>query len=682
MKPQPTLLLLLLLPTGVVPAAAQDSADRIRLNQIGFYPQAPKVAVVIDAEAGPFHVVREATGDTVYSGTLGPARSWALSDEMVRRADFSALRTPGAYALVVPGVGTSYAFAVDAAVHRPIATAALKGYYYQRASVALAEQYAGAWARAAGHPDDAVRVHPSAATAERPAGTILAAPRGWYDAGDYNKYVVNSGISTYTLLALYEHYPAFAAGLETNIPESGDAVPDVLDEALWNLRWMLAMQDPNDGGVYHKLTHANFQGFVMPNQATALRYVVQKGTAATLDFAAVMAQAARLFADEAAAFPGLADSMRAAALEAWRWARRNPTVAYNQGALNQQYDPDVVTGAYGDGNFSDEFAWAAAELYVTTGADSFLIAASPLDADPGVPWWGGVRTLGWYTLLHHRTQAAAVDTAAMKRRYLAFADGLANTATQTPYGTVMGRAANDFVWGSNAVAGNQAMALLQAFRLSADSTYLWAALSNLDYLLGRNATGFSFVTGHGAFTPMHPHHRPSEADGIAAPVPGLLAGGPNPGQQDRCTYASDLPARSYLDDVCSYASNEIAINWNAPLVYLAAAVEAALANPAAPTTREPVDMGAASPVRLLPPYPNPARTETTLAFELDETARETHLEAFDVLGRRVAAWTLPPASTGRQRLAWQMDGLPDGLYVVRLRTGAQKRWQKVLKVGR
>ncbi len=582
MNPCCLLLTLLLILPGL--ASAQDSANlQIRLNQIGFYPDAPKQAVVVDAPAGAFYVISPDGADTLFTGVLDEARHWDASDETVRRADFSALRQPGIYILAVPGIGASYPFTIGPEVHRPVATAALKGFYYQRVSTPLLQTHAGGWAREAGHPDDRVLVHPSAATAERPAGTTLAAPRGWYDAGDYNKYIVNSGISTYTLLALYEHYPEFAARLETNIPERGNAVPDVLDEALWNLRWMLSMQDPNDGGVYHKLTNPNFDGMVMPHSATAPRYVVQKGTAAALDFAAVMAQAARIFENYPEAFPNLADTMRAAALDAWRWARIHPRVAYNQDALNQSYDPDIVTGAYDDANFDDEFAWAAAELSVTTGSDSFLTVASPMAEDPGVPAWPDVRGLGWYTLLDHRQQlTSAVDTTTLKRRYLSFADRLVEGREQVPYGTVMGYDASQFVWGSSAVAANQGMALLQAFRLTADSTYLWAALSNLDYLLGRNATGYSFVTGYGSRTPMHPHHRPSEADGINAPVPGLLAGGPNPGRQDGCTYASSLPARSYTDAVCSYASNEIAINWNAPLVYLAGAIEAELAVPAAP----------------------------------------------------------------------------------------------------
>ncbi len=675
MKYQGLLLGMMLLGTSF----SANAQDQIHLNQIGFYPNAPKEAVVVEAEAGPFYVLRVTSGDTVYTGTLGEAQTWQDAGERVRVASFTAVDTQGRFVLDVPGVGQSYPFTVNPAVHRAVAAAALKGYYFQRMSASLNPRQAGAWARSLGHPDDAVLVHASAASAERPEGTLISAPRGWYDAGDFNKYIVNSGITTYTLLALYEHYPTFMQALNTGILESRDDVPDLLNETFWNLSWMLAMQDPNDGGVYHKLTHANFQGVIMPHQATAPRYVVQKSTAAALNFAAVMAQAARIYADFPTAFPGLADSMRTAALDAWGWARQNRNVTYNQNALNQQYDPDINTGGYDVPGYADEFAWAAAELFLTTRADSFLTIASPLNTSPDVPSWGGVRTLGWYSLLHHRKQAAAVaDTASMKRRFLAFADQLAASRTQAPYRIVMGRRTNDFVWGSNAVAANQAMALMQAYRISADTTYLWAALSNLDYILGRNATGFSFVTGYGAHTPMHPHHRQSEADAVDAPVPGLLAGGPNPNQQDRCTYPSDLPARSYVDDWCSYASNEIAINWNAPLVYLAAAIEAEM-EARANTTDVESDMGTVLPTRFLPPYPNPSADRVTLAFELAAPA-EIRLDAVDVMGRRVASWMPRPYGAGTHRLAWAMHSLADGLYVVRLTSGAQVQSYSVLKV--
>src|SRR5687768_1893330 len=291
-------------------AQATAPAAGVRLSQIGFLPAAPKVAVVVGAKGSTFAVVGAERGDTVLRGTLTAPKSWALSGENdIRRADFSRLTRPGRYRLVVPGVAAPQAFEIGSTQLRALAVATLKGFYYQRTAIPLEAKHAGRWARAAGHPDTSVLVHPSAASAIRPAGTRISSPLGWYDAGDYNKYVVNSGISTYSLLLLAEQYPQYASALRTNIPESGNPLPDVLDEALFNVRWMLTMQDPADGGVYHKLTNAAFDGFVEPHAATAPRYVVQKSTAATLDFAAVMAQAARVARDYPRELPGLADSL-------------------------------------------------------------------------------------------------------------------------------------------------------------------------------------------------------------------------------------------------------------------------------------------------------------------------------------------------------------------------------------
>ena len=560
-------------------AGAQGTAPvaRIRLSQIGFLPAAPKVAVVVGASEPTFAVVGAERGDTVLRGALTAPKSWALSGEDdVRRADFSRLTRPGRYRLVVPGVAESEPFEIGTANLRALAVATLRGFYYQRTAIPLEAKHAGRWARAAGHPDTSVLVHPSAASATRPAGTRISSPLGWYDAGDYNKYVVNSGISTYSLLLLAEQYPQYASALRTDIPESGNPLPDVLDEALFNVRWMLTMQDPADGGVYHKLTNAAFDGFVEPHAATAPRYVVQKSTAATLDFAAVMAQASRVARNYPRELPGLADSLGSAALAAWRWARQHPDSLYDQGRLNATTTPQIQTGAYGDRRVGDELRWAAAELFLTTRQDSFLVAVPATGADSAdVPTWSSVGTLGLISLMTHlRELPNAAYAAVIYRPLVGLAESLRDVADTTAYGVAMGRRA-DFVWGSNAVAANQGLVLVQAYRLTRDTSFLRAAVANLDYLMGRNPTGYSFVTGIGVKTPMFPHHRPSGADTVVAPVPGLLVGGPNPSQQDRCAgYPSSLPALSFVDVQCSYASNEIAINWNAPIAYLSAAIDA------------------------------------------------------------------------------------------------------------
>jgi endoglucanase len=555
------------------PAPQAGDASPIRLNQVGYLPDANKLGVLGLAPggtAGDGFRIENDKGKVVLQGQLQPARDWAPAGQLARIADFSALRKPGRYRLLVDGVAASDPFVVGRQAYLPVVGAALKAYYYNRASTALPAAYAGIYARAAGHPDTQVLVHASAASPQRPAGSTISAPKGWYDAGDYNKYIVNAGISTYTLLSAYEHYPALFRDLRVGIPDEANGAPDILQEAWWNLQWMLAMQDPADGGVYHKLTNQQFDGVVMPAQAQQPRYVVMKGTAATLDFAAVMAAASRIYAPFEAQYPGQSARMLAAARAAWAWAQQHPDVVYKQ-------PDDIHTGGYDDAELDDEFAWAAAELYVATGEGAFYQASVARNVPASVPSWGSVGGLAWMTLAQHRDRLGPdADRARITREINGLATQLATQWQQSPWRVAS--EAGDFHWGSNAVLLNQAMMLLQGYRLSHRREDLDAAQSQLDYVLGRNPLGRSFVTGIGLRPPLHIHHRLSEADGIDAPVPGLLAGGANAGQQDakdcKVAYPSSLPALAYLDDTCSYASNEVAINWNAPLVYVSAALQA------------------------------------------------------------------------------------------------------------
>ena len=556
---------------------AQRIDEHIRLNQLGFYTNAPKIAVVVnDSTTTNFYVLDVTKKDSVYKGKLSAIHHSNNSSLTTRIADFSALNKQGKY-IVVAGTQQSYSFNIEKNVLHDVAVASLKGFYYQRMSMPLDKKYAGKWARAEGHPDTVVYVHGSAASAQRPEGTIISSPGGWYDAGDYNKYIVNSGISVGTLLSAYEDFPAHFNTVKTNIPESYNAMPDVLNETLYNIRWMLTMQDPNDGGVYHKCTNAVFDKMVMPDEATAKRYVVQKSTAATLDFAAVCAQASRIFSNYKKQFPGLSDSCLKAAEYAWQWAQKNPDVLYNQDEMNKHFEPKITTGDYGDGYVSDEFFWAACELYASTKNEKFFtVIRDKLNEKFSLPSWSNVYLLGYYTLIREEKKLPAhkADLDSIKSRLLAFADDYGGHINDDAFVCVIGERKKDFIWGSNSNALNQSIVLINAYFITKNKKYLDAALTNIDYVLGRNATGYCFVTGIGTKSTMHPHHRASVADGIAEPVPGLMAGGPNPGRQDGCHYDFTEPETSYSDSDCAYASNEIAINWNAPLVYVANAFEA------------------------------------------------------------------------------------------------------------
>jgi endoglucanase len=553
------------------PSSHGATADggAIQINQVGFLPGAAKRAAVAPVRANAFAVVDDESGRAVFSGPLGPPTPWTPADADVRLADFSALTRPGRYRLHVDGLPDSPRFVIAADAYAALDAAAIRAYYFNRAGIALESRYAGPYARPAGHPDTHVLVHASAASASRPEGSAISSPGGWYDAGDYNKYIVNSGITVYELLAAYEHFPGFFAHQSVGLPESGNGVPDLLDEVHWNLAWMLTMQDPSDGGVHHKLTNKQFDGIVMPDRATSERYVVGKSTAATLDFAAAMAMASRIYAPYDKAWPGLSARMLAAAKAAWRWAQAHPAEVYRQ-------PPDIHTGEYGDTRLDDEFAWAAAELYIATHDDAYWTALHAAQAPMTVPAWDQVGALGWISLAQHRAELTAVaDRGLIERRIRALAHELLSDAEASPYRLSMRE--SDFGWGSNSTVLNRALVMIQGYRLDGDRRLLDAAQASLDYVLGRNPLGLAMVTGIGTRSPWHPHHRPSMARGEAGPVPGFLVGGPNPGQQDAkgCVqrYASSAPALSYLDADCAFASNEVAINWNAPLVYVAAALQ-------------------------------------------------------------------------------------------------------------
>jgi endoglucanase len=573
----------LLLSSIVSFAQAQQTNEAILLNQIGFYPTTNKIAVVTKPVSNlNFYVTSTNLRDTFFRGQLSDTTKSLHSSTTTRIADFSAFKSMGSYVVVVPGLGLSPVFKIENQLLSDVGKASLKGFYYQRVSMPLDAQYAGKWHRSAGHPDMEVLVHPSAASKERPAGTILSMPGGWYDAGDYNKYIVNSGITMATLLSAYSDNIAYYEKQNLNIPESGNQLPDILDEVLYNLRWMFAMQDPNDGGVYHKCTNASFDGMVMPGITKEPRYAVQKSTAAALDFAAVMAQSARTFASFNKQLPGLSDSCMKAAKTAWGWAMKNPDVIYDQDKLNEKFLPKIVTGAYGDGRLKDEWLWAAAELFSTTSDEQFLKPLQELEKVAMVmPSWNDVGILAFYTLLNYKGEVPSAykdKWEMMRNQILKMADGYTAYAKTSAFKMSMGQKENDFVWGSSSNAANQGILLLFAHRLTGNKIHVEAAMANADYLLGRNATGYCFVTGFGSKSPMHPHHRPSVADGITEPVPGLLVGGPNPYRQDNCVYKYIERETAFTDDDCSYASNEIAINWNAPAVYLFNALDALLKN--------------------------------------------------------------------------------------------------------
>jgi len=559
-------ILLLVAQLGSIQATEAKEPTSIKLNQLGYSPASSKIAVVPAGKVKKFQVIEIDSRDVVLEEQLSPAKLWPYSGEHVQQADFSALTKKGRYFLQVKGHAQSYVFNISDAPFQDVHKAAIKGFYFNRSGMAIDNATGGFHARAGGHNDTLVKVHQSAASKSRPAGSTLSLPKGWYDAGDYGKYVVNSGISTYTLLAAYQHHKDLYKALDLNIVESDNTVPDMIDEIKWNLDWLETMQD-DDGGVYHKLTALKFSAIdVTPENDSSQRYVIGKSVTAALDFAAVLAMASRVFTEFESEFPGVARAYATKAVDAYEWAKANPDALYQQ-------PKDVGTGAYDDESATDEFSWAAAELFLLTQHDRYYDDFKRQQIDPASNLtWSNVGALAYISLAESGenllTKAQYAD---VKNKLIRAAESHYQIYKNSAYGVSISKP--DFVWGSNGDVLNNGLVLMQAYRLTKDEKYRRAAMSTVDYVLGKNATGYSFVTGYGDKTPMNIHHRVSVSDNAELPVPGFLAGGPHTGRQDDCEYDGEYPATTYADTVCSYSTNEIAINWNAPLVYMLGAAQ-------------------------------------------------------------------------------------------------------------
>lgn len=546
---------------------AEAGSVQIKVDQVGYLPDVAKLAVVTGAGT-TFEVKRASDNVVVFKGTLGAASQDEDTGDSVQIADFTKLREAGTYYLDVPGVGRSWTFAIKRDVFSHTYYLAMRAFYGQRCGTAvdLGPEFPG-YTHAACHLKG--EFHPSSGKQGERDNV-----GGWHDAGDYGRYVVNSAISTGTLLWTWEIYGPKVKGIKLNIPESGNGTPDILNETRWNLEWMLKMQD-EDGGAWHKQTSEKFPGFVMPEDDHSTSEVIgtgqapYKSTCATADLAAVAAIAGRAYQPFDAK---VAARNLEAARKAWLWTEKYPNVVFK----NPQ---GVNTGEYGDSNCSDERLWAAAELWRTTGDatyNEYFVKQYPdfrQALDTVAPeGWNDVAVMGlWTYALSRQKGTDAAVVADIKKRTAAAGHAIVEQTRKNPYRVSL--LAKDYVWGSNGVAANYGMELLVANVLAPDAAFVESAQDDLHYLLGRNTFSLSWVTQVGMNPYRHPHHRPSGADKNDEPWPGLLSGGPNAGRQDDALKKLPQglpPAKDYVDEQASYASNEIAINWQAALVFLLA----------------------------------------------------------------------------------------------------------------
>lgn len=582
---------------------AADEAPQpvIRLNQLGFQPGTSKQAVAADPSttALPWSVT-DAGGATVAHGTTRMFGKDEASGDNVHQIDLSSLTKPGEYRLTV-GANTSRPFAIAPDTYGPVARAALNYFYQTRAGTPIEARYAGGkeWARPAGHPHEIVSCFQGADD----SGTLWPGcgaykrdvTGGWYDAGDQGKYVVNGGITLWTLQNLWEveqGLPAasrFTAGRDL-VPNQGKLDP-LLVEARWEMDFLLSMQVPDgthmqlpvgrqpwnakmtlsdvdaSGMAHHKVADAHWTKLPTPPQNdTEPRILYPPSTGATLNLAATAAQCARIWKTVDSAYSA---KCLGAAKRAFDAAVRNPAIFTGN---------FTGSGGYGDGNLTDEFYWAASELLATT-HDSFygdVLRKLRFFADPvQPPNWGGTATLGTITLALTDGALNPEEQAAQRKLIVTAADGFLAEEPRSGYGIPF--AGTNYSWGSNSNLLNRALLLGLAARFTSEAKYRDGMVDVMDYLLGRNPLDQSFISGFGARPMRNPHHRfwaHSLDPHLPGPPPGVVSGGPNNGRPADEVARQIAPCaaamRCWKDHIFAYSLNEVAINWNAPLVWVAA----------------------------------------------------------------------------------------------------------------
>ena len=569
----------------------------VRYNHVGYTPDAAKIFFVNpqeleSANEGPesykFRIVRRLQYDdasAVWEGSLVEGSfehhgACEYTGETLWSGDFSSVSLTGIFSIQIfkrDKTGESLLFETEpfeisnAWLYRQL-LANIKSFYYQRSGVDLTPDFAGKWARPAAHLDDCIGFHPSM----QREGTWNA-HGGWYDAGDYGKYIVNGGVSVATLLLACElvddsvyRNPLYTAihSSEPFVLSDGLKMYSLKEEVRFELEFFLRMQD-TDGGVFFKVTPERWDGFISPSDSDLLqkRLILGKSTTSTLNFAGSLAAASRVYRKSDSAF---AERCLQAAVKAYNWAVSRPFVDWPHNTEG--------SGGYGDEHAEDEFFWARAMLYrelqargeAIDGVSAEGLRPQLLEDMKVIPPksgldWRDTQNFGWIALalqdFDKEFRIYARTTLNMTAREII------DLQRSDAYGVPMRK----FIWGSNGDIANHALTLAIVKRwapsLGGTSLDFWCrALVN--YIYGRNPVDVSFVTGSAWSSPKEPHHRLSHSDGVEEPIPGLLVGGINSDRQDKHRaphYPGEQSGFSYTDERCSFASNETAINWNAPL---------------------------------------------------------------------------------------------------------------------
>nr|WP_321452675.1 glycoside hydrolase family 9 protein [uncultured Carboxylicivirga sp.] len=531
----------------IISIASCAQKTSIKVNSLGFRPNDAKYASVTQSANSTFTIVDNQTQKTVLVGEINQPVFQKDVNEKVARIDFSKLNQPGKYFIKIGDV-TSSVFQINKDVYQSALYTSMRAFYLWRCGDAVEGEHDGhTFKHDACHAEDGYIAYGEEKEQKKDG------VGGWHDAGDYGKYTVNAGVTVGALFLAWEHYHDNLSKLDLHLPtdKSNADYPDFLKEIKYEIDWLFKMQyNDGSGRVSHKLTRKNFSGFIMPEEDNEKRYFTTWSSAATADFVALMAMASRNFKQYDKVY---ADRCLAAAKISYQCLLDHPEhVKFEQGEFS--------TGGYQTDD-TDDRLWAASEMWLTTGEKLYLNdfeqRLSAIDNPVELNWdWGNVGNLGVFGYVLHPDKAQNKDLyKKVKEAVIAVADSIVISTQHDVYGRPMDK----YFWGCNGTVARQAINLSVANKLKSDKKYTDASVSIVGHLFGCNYYGRSYVTGLGINPPMNPHSRRSAADSIDAPWPGYIVGGGH-------------TATDWVDEVASYSHNEIAINWQAGLVYLLSSV--------------------------------------------------------------------------------------------------------------
>ena len=527
------------------------------VNQIGYGSNGSKLAYVRGAAQNEDFFLLDEDGKTVFSGKTGKAVKDRVAAEEICAADFSSFDKPGTYTVKIDGA-QSVPFKIGDRLFDDLYLSILKYFYLSRCGQEIMLEEDSVWNHPACHTGIA-KIYGTNKTKK-----VLG---GWHDAGDYGRYIVAGSKTVMDLLLAY-------ASLEASGTLAvGEEKFDILNEVRFELEWMLEMQR-EDGAVYHKISCYHFCPFILPQEEKEALVIAPVSTSATADFAGCLAYASTFYKEKDKNF---SEKLLSAAKKAQDYLDSHEDELYKN-------PPEITTGGYGDWSVKDERYFALCSLFAVTGEDEYLKKAmqvrkeaKAIPYNPEEPWkrpwiegfgWGCVAGYGTEILLRNKKLIKDADIiedleTSIKDTYEKVLERVKNASFGTSLEKVF--------WGSNGAVCDNAHLLLLAYDLTGNKEYFEAAKKQLDYILGCNPMNVCYVTGFGTNTVQNPHHRPSGA--VGSTMPGMLSGGPSEWLADEIAknkLQGKPPLQCFIDVQGSYSTNEVAIYWNSPLVYLVA----------------------------------------------------------------------------------------------------------------